>query len=85
MPLMDSKIKWDSFNKDINDVEIDFYPVSRRVNNSRNDDSSLICSIAWNFYLANLKASPHLSIKTNQLKTKKMKKRDGDSNSITQN
>ena len=46
MPLMDSKINWDSFNKDINDVEIDFYPVSRRVNNSRNDDSSLICSIA---------------------------------------
>ena len=42
MPLMDSEINWDSFNKDINDVAIDFYPVSTQVNYSKNDDKSLI-------------------------------------------
>jgi len=46
MPLMDSEINWKTFNKDVNDLFIDFYPVSTRVNNSRNDDSSLIDQIA---------------------------------------
>ena len=42
MPLMDSEIDWSSFNKEINDIEIDFYPVSTQVNYSKNDDKSLI-------------------------------------------
>jgi putative SOS response-associated peptidase YedK len=42
MPLMDSEINWSSFNKDINDIDIDFYPVSTQVNYSKNDDKSLI-------------------------------------------
>lgn len=46
MPLMDYEINWSTFNNDVNDLSIDFYPVSTRVNNSRNDDSSLIFSVA---------------------------------------
>ncbi len=42
MPLMDSEINWGSFNKDINEIEIDFYPVSTQVNFSKNDSDSLI-------------------------------------------
>ena len=42
MTLMDSEIDWSSFNKEINDIEIDFYPVSTQVNYSKNDDKSLI-------------------------------------------
>ena len=46
MPLLDTELNWSTFNKDVNDLSIDFYPVSTRVNNSRNDDSSLIDQIA---------------------------------------
>ena len=42
MPLMDSEINWSSFNKDINNIEIDCYPVSTQVNFSKNDNKSLI-------------------------------------------
>ena len=42
MPLLDSELNWSSFNKDANDIKIDFYPVSTKVNHSKNDDKSLI-------------------------------------------
>tara|TARA_B100001057_G_scaffold117401_1_gene116008 strand:- start:2582 stop:3148 length:567 start_codon:yes stop_codon:yes gene_type:complete len=42
MPLMDSEINWGSFNRDENDIDIDYYPVSTLVNYSKNDDRSLI-------------------------------------------
>ena len=42
MPFLDSQINWSSFNKDIKDIKIDFYPVSTQVNYSKNDDKSLI-------------------------------------------
>ena len=42
MPLLDFEINWSSFNKDINDIKIDFYPVSTQVNFSKNDNKSLI-------------------------------------------
>ena len=42
MPLLDIEIEWGSFNEDINDIKIDFYPVSTQVNYSKNDDKSLI-------------------------------------------
>ena len=42
MPLLDLEINWGSFNKEINDIKIDFYPVSTQVNYSKNDNKSLI-------------------------------------------
>ena len=47
---MDSEIDWSSFNKEINDIEIDFYPVSTQVNYSKNDDKSLIEPLFSHFY-----------------------------------
>jgi putative SOS response-associated peptidase YedK len=42
MPLIDSEINWKNFDNDTNTIEIDFYPVSNKVNYSKNDNESLI-------------------------------------------